>query len=92
MGDMWIVCWPRRWESEERGGRRGERKGIRERREVRWNGSGVDGRSCRSGSERISLVIDIGLDRRTLEARSGHPPFHIPIPRPKDIQPNATKQ
>jgi len=50
-GDMWFVCWPGRWGSvdgEEGKERRGARKGIREsgeRREEKWNGAGVEGRS-----------------------------------------------
>lgn len=53
IGDMWIVCWPKRWESEDRSNAeemRGDRKGISASgvmRDERRNGSGVDGRSCR---------------------------------------------
>jgi hypothetical protein len=53
MGDMWIVCWPRRWMSED-GSREGGRKGRKGagrrwvsgwRREERVYCGGVDGRS-----------------------------------------------
>ena len=50
MGDMRIVCWPRRWASKE-GSREEEREGMRvreARKEERRKGEGVEGRSSRS--------------------------------------------